>query len=219
MDKVLIIDGDAEYVQSLKLSLDKLHQFEVQTVTSGKKAIDLIKNNNFSVFVIEVILPDMDALDLLVYMTQKRPNTPCIVMTDQGKPWFKEKMTQQSFLYHLEKPFKINVLASAIFVGLNLRDEGKNLKGMTMSSILPLVEALQKTGRMEIASKDKGKGFLYFKDGIIIDAHYKNLSSETAAQEMVLWDRIFIKFVRITAMSHTKTHQDPSHGYGGRKLG
>ena len=193
MDKVLIIDGNADHVHSLKSGLDKMRQFEVATATSGKEAIDLIEKNKFSVFVTEVVPPGMDALDLLAYMTQKRPNTPCIIMTDHGKPWFKEKMAQQSFLYHLEKPFKINSLVSAIFVGLNLRDEGKNYSGMTMSSVLPLVEILQKTCRLEVSSKNNGKGFLYFKDGIIIDAHYKDFNGEEAAKELTKWDGIFIK--------------------------
>jgi len=197
MDKVLILDGNADYVQSLKSGLDKMRQFEVATALSGREAIELIGKNRFSVIVTEVMPPDMDALDFLAYMTRKRPNTPCIVMTDHGKPWFKEKVPQQSFLYHLEKPFKIGNLASAIFVGLNLRDEGRHFKGMTMTSVLPLVEILQKTCRLEISSKNNGKGYLYFKNGIIIDAHFKKLSSKVAAQELTTWDGIFIK---ITAL-------------------
>jgi CheY-like chemotaxis protein len=193
MDKILILDGNADYALSLKTGLDKMRQFDVATAASGKEAIDLIEKNQFSVFVTEVVPPGMDALDLLAYMTQKRPNTPCIIMTDHGKPWYKKQMAQQSFLYHLEKPFEISTLASAIFVGLTLRDEGKNYRGMSMNSVLPLCEVLQKTCRMEVSSRDNGKGYLYFKDGIIIDAHYKDFNGEEAAKELTRWDGIFIK--------------------------
>jgi CheY-like chemotaxis protein len=209
MDKVLIIDGNTAFVHSLKSGLDKMHQFEVETATCGKEAIELIEKNIFSVFVTEVVPPDMDALDLLAYMTRKRPNTPCIVMTDHGKPWFKEKLAQQSFLYLLEKPFKINDLASAVFVGLNLRDEGKNFKGMTMASVLPLVEILQKTCRLEVSSKNNEKGFLYFSDGRLIDAHFKELVSEAAAQKIVKWDHVSIKvseLPRSRTRKRVKTH-------------
>jgi len=193
MDKVLIIDGNEDHLSSLKSGLDKMRLFEVATATSGEEAIELIEKKKFSVIVTEVVPPDMDALDLLAYMTRKRPNTPCIIMTDHGKPWFKEKMAQHSFLYHLEKPFKINSLVSAIFVGLNIRDEGKNYNGMAMTSILPLVEILQKTCRLEVSSKKREKGYLYFKDGIIIDAHFKKLSGEVAARELTQWDGISLK--------------------------
>lgn len=199
MDKVLIVDKNAEDVLSLKFGLEKMQQFKVEVAVSGKEAIELIGKNNFSVFVTGVALLDMDALDLLSFMTQNRPNAPCIVLSDQGKPWFKKKPAGQSFLYLLEKPFKINSLASAIFVGLNLRDEGKNLEGMTLASLLPLMELLKKTCRMEIASKGKGKGYLYFKDGVIIDGHYQKLNGEQSAEEIMTWDRIAIRLTDLPA--------------------
>ena len=116
---------------------------------------------------------------------------------------------QQSLLYHLEKPFKTNNLISAIFVGLNLRDEGKNFKGMTMTSVLPLVEILQKTCRLEVSSRKNGKGFLYFKNGILIDAHFKDLSGEEAARELTRWDGIAIKLTDLPQCrnrTRIKTH-------------
>ena len=191
MDSILILDKDEEYVHSLQSGLNKMRQFEVQVAVSGQDAIQLLETNNFSVFVSEVFPKDLDVLDLLSFMTQKRPHTPCIITTDHGKPWYKEQMAHQSFLYHLEKPFTINMLASAIIVGLNLRDEGRNFRGMTVPAILPLAEILQKTGRMVITSKEHGKGYLYFNEGDLIDAHFKELSGDAAAREIVKWDQIF----------------------------
>jgi len=113
-------------------------------------------------------------------------------MTDHKKPWFKERMARQSFLYHIEKPFTIGVLTNAVFVGLNLRDEGIHLEGMTMASVLPIVEIVQKTCRIKVASKGHGTGYLYFNDGIIVDAHYKALRHDTAADEISKWNNINI---------------------------
>ncbi len=107
MDKVLILSGETDFANTLKSGLDKMHQFEVHIASRGEDAIALFDKIKVSVFVTDINPPDMDALDLLSYMTLNRPNTPCIVMTDHGKPWFKEKMAQQSFLYHLERPFKL----------------------------------------------------------------------------------------------------------------
>ena len=194
MDKVLILSGETEHTQTLKSGLDKMHQFEVSIASRGEDAIALFDKIKFSVFITDINLPDMDALDILSYMTRHRPNTPCIVMTDHGKPWFKEKMSQQSFLYHLEKPFKIRSLVSAIMVGLNIRDEGNHFQGMTMASVLPLIETLQKTCRMEVKSNEQKKAFLYFNKGMLIDAHFKDLNGEAAAREIARWNRISIKF-------------------------
>ncbi len=190
MDKVLIVDGDADFLNSLKASLDKLQQFEVLTAADGKSALESLKNQNISIFVTDIQTPELDCLELLSYMTQKHPNTPCIVTTDWGKPWFRSGMAQQTFLYHLEKPFSMSAMAAAIFVGLNLRDEGLNRQGMTMASLLPLIDLQQKTCRMQITSADAGKGYLYFDKGVLFDAHYKDLNGEKAAREISTWNRI-----------------------------
>ncbi len=209
MDKVLIVDSNADFLKSLKEGLDKMHQFEVMIASDGGEAIDLLSSEKVAVFVTDINTPTHDGLELLAFMTQEHPNTPCIVMTDYGKPWFRKRMDQQEVLYHLEKPFEIGALASAIFVGLNLRDEGMNYKGMTMASILPLIEIEQKTCRMEVKSAGKGKGYLYFDEGVLIDAHLKGKTGEKAALAISEWDRIAIKFSdlpRRRTRTRVKTH-------------
>ncbi|MDJ0810742.1 MAG: response regulator [Desulfobacterales bacterium] len=209
MDKVLIVDGNADFVASLKDGLDKMHQFEVMTATDGEEAIAILSQNKVAVFVTDINTPKLDGLELLAFITQEHASTPCIVMTDYGKPWFRKRMDQQEVLYHLEKPFEIGALASAIFVGLNLRDEGINYKGMTMASILPLIEIEQKTCRMEIKTAGKGKGYLYFDEGVLIDAHFKGLTGEKAALEISEWDRIVIKLSELPrrrTRTRVKTH-------------
>ena len=192
MDRILILGNDCDFVQSLKTGLDKMNQFLVSVTTLGEEAIAQMAKNKVSVFVTDIAMSDMDALDLMSFMSKKHPNTPCIVMTDHKKPWFKERMARQSFLYHLEKPFAIGALANAVFVGLNLRDEGIHLDGMTMASVLPIVELVQKTCRIKVASKGHGTGYLYFNNGIIVDAHYKALRRDAAADEISKWQNIHI---------------------------
>ncbi|MCF8111688.1 MAG: response regulator [Desulfobacteraceae bacterium] len=190
MDKVLIVDNDPEFLDQTKKGLEKVRQFEVLTAEDGEKAISTLSEKNISVLATNIETPTLDALELLAYMSQRHPNTPCIVMTDRGKPWFKKRISQQSFLYHLERPFEIGSLVSALFVGLNLRDEGESAKGMIMASLLPLLELQQKTCRMEVRAADRRKGFLYFEDGELIDAHCGKLSVQNAAREIASWNRI-----------------------------
>ncbi|MBS3810072.1 MAG: response regulator [Desulfobacterales bacterium] len=190
MDKVLIVDGNPEFLEDTRKGLEKVRQFEALTAGDGDEAISVMSESPVSVLATDIETPSLDALELLAYMSQNHPNTPCIVMTDRGKPWFKKRISQQSFLYHLEKPFEIKSLVSALFVGLNLRDEGDSVKGMTMSSLLPLLELQQKTCRMQIRAEGRRKGFLYFEEGEIIDAHCGDLSGQEAAQEIASWNRI-----------------------------
>ena len=194
MDKVLIVDGDKELLVTLKAELDRLHHFETLIAPDGGKAIEILSSKKISVFVTDVNTPTISGLDLIAYITQNYPNTPCIVMTDYGKPWFSKRMEQQENLYHIEKPFEIKSLASSILVGLSLLDEGVNYQGITIKELLPLIEIEQKTCRMEVDSRDKGKGYLYFDKGELFDAHYKEQSGEKAALEISQWGGVSVKF-------------------------
>ncbi|MFO7495110.1 MAG: response regulator [Desulfobacterales bacterium] len=172
----MIVDGDRENLEFLEKGFSKLHQFKVRTIADGREALAALNRGNFAVLVTDLHTPAISGLELLAYMTQHHPGTPCIVMSEHGKPWFKKKMDQQSFLYHIEKPFELGALATAIFIGLNIKDEGIAIKkGMAMSSFLPLVEVEKKTCRIEVKSAGKGKGFLYFNEGVLIDAHFAEL--------------------------------------------
>jgi len=209
MDKVLIVDGDSDFNLKLKTDLEKLRQFDVLTAIDGKEALSCLKNHRISVFVCDIQTPEIDCLELLSYMTRHHSSTPCIVMNDWGKPWFRNGLAQQTFLYHLEKPFSVGTIASAIFVGLNLRDEGLNRQGMTMASLLPLIDLQQKTCRMEITSADAGKAYLYFEKGTLFDAHYNDLTGEKAAREISTWRRIQFKISELPrhrTRKRVKTH-------------
>ena len=141
--------------------------------------------------VIDIITPSTECLETIAYLTRAHPSIPLVLMTDYGKPWFQHKEGKKDSLYHLPKPFEIGVLVSAIFVGFNIKDEGLNSRGITLSSLLPLIEAQRKTCRMEVRAKRR-KGYLYFNEGSLIDAHCPGLDSEQAAREISRWEGIAI---------------------------
>jgi CheY-like chemotaxis protein len=194
MDKVLIVDGDENFLRNITERISKLHQFVVLTATDSDSALEILSKEPVSILVIDIEHPMIDGLELIAFMTRKYPSTPCIVMTQSGKPWFRKSTDQKEILYHLEKSEDIGYITSAILVGLTLRDEGVANKGISLASFLPLIEIEQKTCRLEISSPEKGKGFLYFEKGALIDAYYKGLDAENAASEIGNWQNIAIRF-------------------------
>ncbi len=194
MDKVLIVDSDPDFLERLKESISKLHQFDVLCAHDGKEAVEILSTEKVSVFVTDTNTAKVDGLELLAHVSRHCSGVPCVVMSSYGKPWFCKSMDQKESLYHVEKPVNLVSLVSAIFVGLNLRDENQAGKGFSLASFLPLVEMERKTCRLEVGASSKGKGFLYFDEGVLIDAHYKELTSEEAASEMVSWKNVGLTF-------------------------
>jgi CheY-like chemotaxis protein len=187
MDKVLVVDNDPDFLKSLKKTFSSLHQFDMRSALDGEEALKILSSERVSVFVTDINAEKVDGLELLAFISQNHQGMPCIVMSSYGRPWFYKPLEQKEILYHVEKPISVVSLVSAILVGLSLKDEEGVSRGMSLKTFLPLIEIERKTCRLEVRSQAK-KGYLYFDEGALIDAHYKNFTSESAASEMMKWE-------------------------------
>lgn len=194
MDKILIVDDNKESVENLKEGLEKLNQFQVVTAYDGEQAMEVLERERISLLVTDIKMPKVDGLELLAYMTKKHATTPCIVMTGYGTPEIRRLLDAQGVLQYIEKPFDFRKLALAIIEGLHLLDEGKSMKGMVLRTFLPLVDLTKKSCRIEVTSAGKGKGYFYFDQGELREAHYQTLRGDQAALEMLGWDTMEIRF-------------------------
>ena len=194
MDNVLIVDSDQATLDKVTKGFKDLHHFEILTATDGEAALNYLNKNKVAVFVTALDLPKLHGIELLAYMTRKRPDTPCIVMIDPKtpKPWFQDRSGHENVLYYIQKPFQFGNLASAIFVGQNLKDEGLSRKGITLRNFLPLIEISRRTCRLDISSGGQKQGYLYFDHGVLLNAHCEHLTGEPAAREMTQWNRVSI---------------------------
>jgi CheY-like chemotaxis protein len=196
MDKVLIADSDRDHLSVIRKGFQDLHHFELLTAITGQAAMETLQQQKVSVFVTDYHLSDMDGIDMIAYMTRNHPSIPCIIMLEPGKPkpWFSSRTGHEDLLYYPEKPFEFGTLASMIFVGLNLRDEGLSKKGIMLKNFLPLIELSSKTCRMEVACGSEKNGFMYFHNGVLLDAICNNQTGEAVAREMVGWEGVKITF-------------------------
>jgi len=199
MDKVLIADSDREQINAIRKGFKDLHHFELLTAPNGKLVLETLQQQKVSVLVTDDHLSDMDGIDLIAYMTRNNPSIPCIVLLEPGKPKpeFSSRPGQEEFLHYLEKPFEFGSLASIIMAALNLRDEGLSKKGLALRNLLPLVEISSKSCRMEVARGSGKNGFLYFHNGVLLDAVYNNQSGEEIAREMAGWVGVKITFAEL----------------------
>jgi len=209
MDKVLIVDSNKDHLKRIESGFKELHHFKLLTASDGKTAIDILQQTKIAVFVTDSDLPDIDGVELLAFMTRTFRTIPCVVMLEPGKPkpWFSDRSGHEDLLYYLEKPFEFGELASIIFVGQNLKDEGLNMKGMTLKNFLPLMALTRKTCQMEIVSGKKKQGTMFFKEGVLLDAFCNGNEGDSAAKEMAGWESVSISFKKLP----DKDHQQKVH--------
>ncbi len=210
MDKVLIVDNDLEHLKKVQEGFKDLHHFNLEIATAADTAIRRMEKTRISVLVTSLRLPGADGLDLLSLVTRKFPSIPCIVVLDKKdpKPWFPERTGHTGLLYYIKKPFSFGQLASAIFVGLNLRDEGLTRDGMILGNFLPLFSILKKTCRLEVRVGTQKRGFIYFSNGVLLDAQTEFLSGEGAAREMAAWRGIHVFITPLPPERRTRKIKD-----------
>ena len=206
MDKVLIVDSDIENLKKIEDGFKELHHFKLLTATDGKTAIDILQQTKVAVVVTNINLPVIDGADLVAYMTRTFGSIPCVLMVEAGKPkpWFTDRTGHEDILYYIEKPIEFGALASVIFVGLNLKDEGLTMKGMTLKNYLPVMALARKTCQLEVVSGSQKKGFMYFKEGVLLDAECNGSKGDEAAKEMALWDGVSLSISALPKENHAQ---------------
>ncbi len=195
MDKVLIVDDDRRTLKLFKKALKKYEdKFEVLTATNGEEAIKVLKREPILVLATDLVMPKVDGLELLAYMNKNHPQVPCIVMTGHRSPEIKRKAEQEDILDYLEKPIDFKELARAIIDGLDRVDKGAFQTGVSVTSLLQLIDIEQKTCTLEVSLDKEKKGFFYLYDGLPYDARYGDMKGEDAAFQMIGWDRVGFRF-------------------------
>ena len=195
MDKVLIVDDDAQLLTIITDTLKKYrNKFELITAQDGLDAIKVMRTQPVSLVVTDLKMPKVNGLVLLAYMSKNFPTVPCIIMTGYGTPFLKKRLEEEA-LHYLEKPFKITDLARAIISVLGQEEIlGGTLNGVSVTGFLKLVEMEHITCLCEISSPESKKGYLLFDGGVLCNAYYGNIRREEAALILLKMEDVKIKF-------------------------
>lgn len=187
MKNVLIVDDEKSFLLSLLQGLDAYAaEFNTLTAQNGKAAIEVLKRTKIDLLISDIKMPEMDGFGLLAYMSRMHPDIPVIMMSAYCTPEIKSRLKSLGAFTILEKPIDFQEFVDAIFYELNSVSKGY-IQGITLAAFLQLVEMEKKTCTLRIGSKGK-KGFLYFQDGVLIDADNSTEEHEKAALDIVCWD-------------------------------
>jgi len=63
MKKILYVEDSIDTAEAVKIMLSRAG-FEIETANNGKKGLELAKNKNFNLFLLDVMLPDMSGWDI-----------------------------------------------------------------------------------------------------------------------------------------------------------
>ncbi len=103
--KILVVDDESAICDSLQ-TFFRFEDYDIEIATNPAKAIEMVKEDSFQIFLVDMAMPNMDGLELLKRIKGIRPTAQVIIMTGfvtQGRilDCFKEGAAD-----FLEKPFK-----------------------------------------------------------------------------------------------------------------
>ncbi|NDY41617.1 response regulator [Dissulfurirhabdus thermomarina] len=193
MKHVLIVDDEESLLLTLQEGLQAYSdQFRVITARDGQEAVYTLSHKPVDLVVTDLKMPKMGGLRLLAYMSRNHPEVPVIVMTAYGTHEIERQIEELGYDRYLEKPLDFDVLTHRIFDALKSAEKKGHIKGITIDTFLQLVEMEKKTYTLKIEHKGRF-GFMYFRDGEILDAETGGLTGEEAAYEIISWYEPAIK--------------------------
>jgi DNA-binding response OmpR family regulator len=110
--RILLVEGEPALVETLTHYL-KHQGYEVLTANSGPRGLDLVRQSNPSIVVLDVILPDMDGFELCRLM-RRESSVPILMISALDSESDKVLGLEMGADDYLTKPFSMRELASRV---------------------------------------------------------------------------------------------------------
>ncbi len=194
MKKVLLVDDDAAFLESLRDGLEHYADgFGYLIAANGDDALEILGKNEIATIVTDLKMPGLDGLGLLTRVIEENPDIPCIVMTAHGSVELEQTFDVYSIEY-IEKPIDLDHLHRVIQKMVGQWGRLGQIKGVNLTSFVQMVEMERKTCRVEVYRSFGGKrGTLCFCEGRLLNAVLDDLPSEEAALEILAWQDVYIR--------------------------
>mgnify|MGYP002266155384 CR=1 FL=1 len=102
MHKVLVVDDDKVWQQSVKQALE-FHHFKVEVADNGKEAVNAVYREKYDLVVMDVNMPEMDGLEALVEIKKHDQSVIVHILTDYSNVSDAEKAVKEGAFNYLEK--------------------------------------------------------------------------------------------------------------------
>jgi two-component system response regulator (stage 0 sporulation protein F) len=111
--KILIVDDQAG-IRVLLMEVFSSEGYETFQASNGKAALDIVKNENPDLVLLDMKIPGMDGLEILKRIKEINEDVKVIMMTAYGELDMINEATQNGALMHFTKPFDIDELRVAV---------------------------------------------------------------------------------------------------------
>lgn len=120
--KVLLVDDEKEFIQTLAERLE-VRDFSVQTAFDGDEALSKIKEQDFDVVVLDVLMPGKDGIETLREIKSLKPLVNVIMLTGHATVETAIEGMKAGAYDYLMKPTDTNDLVGKITKAYDIKAE------------------------------------------------------------------------------------------------
>lgn len=191
MKNILIVDNDPIMLHAFVGILKSQSSFlEILSAANIKTAMEVLATQDIHVLITGMHMTEMDAFELLSKLGAKYPETRVIVLTNNASAMFRAKIKQMDSVIHFDQALDISMLTKRIFTELQI-DYGGQIRGITLSSFLQMIELEGRSCTLHITAKGK-VGTIYLVKGKPVAAKMGLLEGKSAALHILTWENVLI---------------------------
>jgi DNA-binding response OmpR family regulator len=201
--KVLLVDADPRSLRVLEVSLRKAG-YNVTCAHDGLEALELLDHQTPDLMIADTKLPKLDGYALVTRLRDKAEWTtiPVIFLATQRSVEDKIRGLELGVEDYLTKPIFVRELLARVNVVVARRTQESlsdqrssatlktrfagSIQEMTVVDLLQTFEISRKSGTITFKSGSR-LGYVWFKDGRMVDAEVGQLRGEEAVYRMLVW--------------------------------
>ncbi|MDH4038252.1 MAG: response regulator [Candidatus Krumholzibacteria bacterium] len=111
--RILVVDDEPEIRGMLHDSLAKAG-YEVLEAPDGKRAIEMLRKQTFDIVISDILMPEKDGLEVIMYLQRESPMTKCIAISSPSNRVFLQSAQLLGATRVVEKPFSVTDIEAAV---------------------------------------------------------------------------------------------------------
>ncbi len=198
MRKVLIVDDEAEVLESLKRELEKDRKlYRVEFASGAEEALEKLEKYHYDLLITDIRMPGMDGVELLAELLNRGKWVHVMVASGETtmrmiRPDKMKALEKFGVLKYIFKPYVPSSLRKLIRETLEKIGDPDYISGISLPTLLQVMELEAKSGVLRVRS-GKREGALFFSQGALVDAISGRKTGTEAALEILSWDKVRVQ--------------------------
>ncbi len=132
---ILIVDDDKMVRNTLKTLIQTMG-YRCTVAENGVHAVEILKEKSFELVLSDVVMPQMDGLELLAYVTEQYPLTDVIIATGLSEKASYAEVIKAGAIDFIKKPIEVAELEAKLARAMREREMMRRLEQLSLSDSL-----------------------------------------------------------------------------------